>query len=204
MPTDKFLNLPSGKRQAILDAMEEEFLKHPYSEIRIGSIIQKAGISRASFYLYFQDKEDLFICMLKRIGVLIEEGLTQNFREEHGIFYNAMKRMFLLLLEDDVGEKSRRLFRKVREDESSSPIAHRLEREFCSGNGRAGYIRACYEIMDKSLYPRMDEAAFRCAVDMGFLIITQALAMRAAGNDTAAGTELVLKQLGILEKGLRA
>ena len=59
MPTEKFMNLGDYKKQAILDAMRAEFMTTPYSEIRISSLIKRAGISRASFYLYFQSKEDL-------------------------------------------------------------------------------------------------------------------------------------------------
>ena len=59
MPTQKFINLTDSKKKTILTAMCREFMNIPYSEIRISSLIQKAGISRASFYLYFEDKEDL-------------------------------------------------------------------------------------------------------------------------------------------------
>ena len=53
MPTEKFMNLGDYKKQAILDAMRAEFMTTHYSEIRISSLIKRAGISRASFYLYF-------------------------------------------------------------------------------------------------------------------------------------------------------
>ena len=49
MPTQKFINLGEGKKEAILTAMCREFMNIPYSEIRISSLIQKAGISRASY-----------------------------------------------------------------------------------------------------------------------------------------------------------
>ena len=52
MPTQKFINLTDSKKKTILTAMCREFMNIPYSEIRISSLIQKAGISRASFYLY--------------------------------------------------------------------------------------------------------------------------------------------------------
>ena len=67
MPTEKFMNLGDYKKQAILDAMRAEFMTTPYSEIRISSLIKRAGISRASFYLYFQSKEDLFTCMMHEL-----------------------------------------------------------------------------------------------------------------------------------------
>ena len=65
MPTQKFINLTESKKQTILTAMCREFMNIPYSEIRISNLIQKAGISRASFYLYFEDKEDLLGCIVE-------------------------------------------------------------------------------------------------------------------------------------------
>ena len=54
MPTEKFMNLGDYKKQAILDAMRAEFMTTPNSKIRISSLIKRAGISRASVYLYVQ------------------------------------------------------------------------------------------------------------------------------------------------------
>ena len=49
MPTEKFYNLKEGKKQAILEAAGDELLETPYSLLTVSRIIQKAGISRASF-----------------------------------------------------------------------------------------------------------------------------------------------------------
>ena len=68
MPTQKFINLTESKKQTILTAMCREFMNIPYSEIRISNLIQKAGISRASFYLYFEIKEDLLGCISQVLG----------------------------------------------------------------------------------------------------------------------------------------
>ena len=59
MPKETFYNLPEDKKKRILDAAAEEIVRVPASEMSINKIIQKADISRGSFYQYFDDKHDL-------------------------------------------------------------------------------------------------------------------------------------------------
>lgn len=203
MPTQKFFNLSAQKQQAILEAMRDEFLRYPYADIRISRVIQRAGISRASFYLYFEDKDDLFAYMLYREGEKMEARLAEIFREERGIFYNAMKRLFLMVLEDDAGKIGRALYRRVQEDESCKNIALRMEKKMYSGEIWKKYCRDCYSVMDRSLYPGLEEDSFGCATDLGLMIIVQAMIMSAGGAPAEVLKNTALKQLRILEQGLR-
>jgi AcrR family transcriptional regulator len=47
-------------RDRILSASRELFLKHGYAGTRIGHITAECGISRAGFYTYFRDKQEIF------------------------------------------------------------------------------------------------------------------------------------------------
>lgn len=46
-------------RRGLIKAAKEEFAAHGYFDAKIADIVHKAGCSRASFYLYFRDKDDL-------------------------------------------------------------------------------------------------------------------------------------------------
>lgn len=59
MPTERFNRLSSEKKEIIWKASMSEFIAVPYEKVSINKIIQKAGISRGSFYTYFEDKRDL-------------------------------------------------------------------------------------------------------------------------------------------------
>ncbi len=65
MPSKTFMNLPSSKQKALLDAAVKEFYQVPYTEVSINQIILNAHISRGSFYTYFIDKNDLFGYLLE-------------------------------------------------------------------------------------------------------------------------------------------
>ena len=47
-------------RDRILAASRELFLKHGYAGTRIAQITAECGISRAGFYTYFRDKQEIF------------------------------------------------------------------------------------------------------------------------------------------------
>src|ERR1700723_1613479 len=47
-------------RDKILASSRELFLKHGYAGTRIGQITAECGISRAGFYTYFRDKQEIF------------------------------------------------------------------------------------------------------------------------------------------------
>ena len=65
MPSERFMRLPREKQKLIWNAAMEEFTAVPFEKVSINKIIQKAGISRGSFYTYFEDKRDLLSFMLE-------------------------------------------------------------------------------------------------------------------------------------------
>lgn len=82
MPSSTFLNLPAEKQEKLLEAATQEFAHRPFNEASINQIIKEAGIPRGSFYMYFQDKEDLFRYLIEgymdQLLMLLEEFLLQN------------------------------------------------------------------------------------------------------------------------------
>ena len=82
MPSSTFLNLPAEKQEKLLEAATREFSNRPFNEASINQIIKEAGIPRGSFYMYFQDKEDLFRYLLKgyvdQLFMLLEEFLLRD------------------------------------------------------------------------------------------------------------------------------
>ncbi len=68
MPKETFHNLSDEKKRAIFEAAVREFSTRRFSEASINQIIKTAGISRGSFYQYFNGKEDIYLYMLEEIG----------------------------------------------------------------------------------------------------------------------------------------
>ena len=94
MPSNTFLNLPEDKQTRLMDAASREFSAKPYNEVSINKIIQEAGIPRGSFYMYFQDKEELFHYLVhgyvEQLLMVLEEALLR----ESGDVFVALRTLF--------------------------------------------------------------------------------------------------------------
>ena len=65
MTSDKFLYLEIEKKKKIIDAAKIEFANHRYEDASINQIIKNIQMPRGSFYLYFENKQDLYLYILK-------------------------------------------------------------------------------------------------------------------------------------------
>lgn len=62
------------KKELILDSARALFIKHGYNSTTIEAIMQKAGLSTGTYYLYFKTKTDVFKELLSQ-GIDILDGL---------------------------------------------------------------------------------------------------------------------------------
>ena len=60
MPKQTFLNLPEEKRDIIINVAIDEFAGYGLENASTNRIVAKSGISKGSFYQYFEDKQDVF------------------------------------------------------------------------------------------------------------------------------------------------
>ncbi|MBL8950092.1 MAG: TetR/AcrR family transcriptional regulator [Myxococcaceae bacterium] len=59
MPRPRFATADAALRQNLLDAARDEFASKPYEAASLNRILLAAGVSKGSFYYYFDDKTDL-------------------------------------------------------------------------------------------------------------------------------------------------
>jgi AcrR family transcriptional regulator len=88
VPKETFYNLPADKRELICQVAIAEFAEYEYELASINRIVNKSGISKGSFYQYFENKKELFLYLLQ----LIAEEKVRYFSpimgnpDEHDIF----------------------------------------------------------------------------------------------------------------------
>lgn len=92
MPTESFYKLDKEKRQKILEAMKKEFSRVPFHEASINKIVEEAGISKGSFWVYFKSKEEA-------IEYLIEIHLEKERKKSKEIFLKNKGDLFAGYLE---------------------------------------------------------------------------------------------------------
>ena len=79
MPKQTFLNLPEEKRQVIVNAAVDEFTEFGFEGSSINRIVANSGISKGSFYQYFEDKQDVF----KHLLAVLECEKMEYFKGRH-------------------------------------------------------------------------------------------------------------------------
>ncbi|MCC8059784.1 MAG: TetR/AcrR family transcriptional regulator [Clostridiales bacterium] len=98
MPTERFKRLPAVKRAKIRAAALKEFSRVPYDKVPINQIILNAGISRGSFYTYFEDKRDVVMYLMEDIGAKIKACCEEALMKEHGDYFAMVLDIFDFLI----------------------------------------------------------------------------------------------------------
>ena len=94
MPSNTFLNLSNEKKNKIIEVSINEFSSIPYPDVSINKIISNAGIPRGSFYMYFNDKEDLFQYLMEEHYNRFKSALNNCFKENDGDIRNTFIGMY--------------------------------------------------------------------------------------------------------------
>jgi Transcriptional regulator len=95
MPSMTFLNLKEEKRQRIIDAAINEFANELYVNASINRIIKACEVPRGSFYMYFNDKEDLYFYLLENYNREYINKFTELIKENHGDVLIAFQKLFI-------------------------------------------------------------------------------------------------------------
>ncbi len=100
LPKQTFFNLKEEKKEKIIQVAIDEFAAYDFTASSINRIVANAGISKGSFYQYFEDKMDIFLFILKNIG---EEKLkymqNNNNLNFTGDFFDVMKSLYVAGIE---------------------------------------------------------------------------------------------------------
>ena len=93
MPLARYKNLAAERKEAILRSAAHEFADKGYERASLNRMISEAGLSKGTFYYYFEDKADLFVTVL-RVKLpsetwIEESGLMETAEPE--AFWRALK-----------------------------------------------------------------------------------------------------------------
>lgn len=75
MPRPRFEKLDKDRKRAILDAAAAEFSVNGFRAASFNRIIENTGLSKGAMYYYFDDKEDLFLTVVKKFQDAIMEQI---------------------------------------------------------------------------------------------------------------------------------
>lgn len=200
MPTEKFDQLSEYKRRRILEAMWEEFLEIPYDEIKVSRLTSRAGISRASTYLYFSGKDDWFSAMASWLREELEGWFCHSFVKEKGNYYRAMKELCRRLAEEEEGQRLCLAWQRMMEQPGCRNLALKRESESYGRWLHPEHEAACFQALDRSAYPAASSEELISVINMGFMVISRGFLMK---REEQRDQSQILTQLAILDHGIR-
>lgn len=95
MPKQMFFNIKEDKRKRFLDAAMSEFTSKSFEQVSVNTIIKKAGISRGSFYTYFEDLESLFNYLFISVKEERFKYAKTIFVESNGDYFEFVRKLFI-------------------------------------------------------------------------------------------------------------
>ena len=100
MPKQTFFNLPDSKQQRIMKAAINEFAVHPYLKTSINRIIEKADISKGSFYQYFNNKKDLYKYIIEQASEEKIQFLNNRLKDYQDYnFFKMLRELFIVSIQ---------------------------------------------------------------------------------------------------------
>jgi AcrR family transcriptional regulator len=99
---------PNKKIEAILQGAMQEFLTHGFAATTMDNITAAAGVSKATVYSYFQDKEALFIALIEHLiqrhGSMVDLLNPMLFQGEPTEIVEKIANIFLDRFSESIGD----------------------------------------------------------------------------------------------------
>lgn len=96
MPKETFFNLPTNKKDRIIETSLLEFVNKGFDKSSVTEIVNSADISKGSFYQYFNHKLDLYLYLLDKILKskfnYLKLKMDKNYKKS---FVNKLKNFYL-------------------------------------------------------------------------------------------------------------
>lgn len=197
MIKNTFYNLPADKQERIIEVTKKEFLKGSKKKITINTVIEKAGISRGSFYQYFDDKLDLVELvtdsMINKIIEFIQNELSLN----GGDIFRLPVRIFNLMTEErDKLNTIRALSPEA--NQNSSLISDYMQYRYQENN----YIQKIFGFVETSNFSNPEPENIQCVITLLFDVIKSAILHATKNPRDIDNARIILqKKVSIIKAG---
>lgn len=158
MPSERFLKLDRDKQERIRKAAINEFFRSEFDEVSINRIVKEAGISRGSFYTYFDDKLDLLRFLIHGIGEKLLTEVIHLLDEGNGDIFYMVDRLYDEIL---FWNRERPDFKILRNLCQNMELVARVLQT--GENESSVYASDRFRKMSESLYAHTDHERIRVA-----------------------------------------
>jgi AcrR family transcriptional regulator len=138
----------------ILEAAFEEFSRNGYASTTLDQVAERAGVTKGTIYVYFENKEHLFISMVRELTKATLDTVMEMFEQHEGSTAELLRAQFSFIYEHIVGDRRRReVLRMLIAEASRFPaLADRYHDEI---------HRPCLDLLQKAIQRGIDRGEIR-------------------------------------------
>lgn len=92
----------------ILEAAFEEFSRNGYAATTLDAVAQRAGVTKGTIYVYFENKEHLFISMMRELTKPTMDSVLDMFERHEGSTADLLREQFGFIYRNIVDDSRRR------------------------------------------------------------------------------------------------
>jgi AcrR family transcriptional regulator len=140
--------------QEIVEAAFTEFSRNGYATTTLDQIAERAGVTKGTIYVYFENKEHLFISMVHEFTKPTMDTVQGMFETHEGSTADLLRAQFSFIYEHIVGDKRRRevLRMLIAEAPRFPELADRYHAEI---------LRPCLDMLKQAIQRGMDRGEIR-------------------------------------------
>jgi AcrR family transcriptional regulator len=140
--------------QEILEAAFAEFSRNGYATTTLDRIAERAGVTKGTIYVYFENKEHLFISMVQEFSKPAHEAVQEMYETHEGSTADLLRAQFSFIYQHLVEDKRRReVVRMLIAEASRFPkLADRYFDEI---------LRPCLDRLKEAIQRGIDRGEFR-------------------------------------------
>jgi len=142
--------------QEILEAAFLEFSRNGYAMTTLDQIAERAGVTKGTIYVYFENKEQLFISMVRELMKATLDTVQDMFERHDGSTADLLRAQFSFIYQHLVEDRRRReVVRMLISEASRFPeLADRYHQDI---------HRPCLDMLQKAIQRGMDRGEIRCS-----------------------------------------
>ena len=152
--------------QEIVEAAFVEFSRNGYAMTTLDQIAERAGVTKGTIYVYFENKEHLFISMVREITKATLDTVHEMFETHEGSTAELLRAQFSFIYQHIVEDRRRRevLRMLIAEAPRLPELADRYHQEI---------LRPCLDMLRQAIRRGMDRGEFRnsAIIDLPQIVI---------------------------------
>ena len=154
--TDTRRRRKAERPQEIIEAAFTEFSRNGYATTTLERIAERAGVTKGTIYVYFENKEHLFISMVRDFTKVAQETMQELLETHEGSTAELLRAQFSFIYEHIVEDRRRReVLRMLIAEAGRFPeLADRYHAEI---------LQPCLEMLKQAIQRGIDRGEIRNA-----------------------------------------